>query len=80
MKILSMTLAAAVLVAAPSSAGVAGQINRDYNRCVVQNTQPCYPVDGNGNIYRPSPETPEGIAFEQCAADVRAYCAALHPG
>ncbi len=33
----------------------------------------------NGAIYKPSPETPEGVAFEACAAAVRADCAALYP-
>lgn len=81
MKILLASLAAAlVAAAAPSGAAVPAQINRDYIRCVTQNMQPCYPVDGNGNIYRPNPETPEGIAFELCAAAVRADCAALYPG
>ncbi|WP_420480033.1 hypothetical protein [Brevundimonas sp. FT23028] len=41
---------------------------------------PCYPHDEHGAIYRPSPETPEGIAFAACAAAVRADCAALYPG
>lgn len=81
MKILLASLAAALLAAAaPSGAAVPAQINRDYIRCVTQNMLPCYPIDENGNIYRPSPETAEGIAFEACAAAVRADCADLYPG
>lgn len=80
MKILLASLAAALVAAAAPSGAAVPQINRDYIRCVTQNMQPCYPIDGNGNIYRPNPETPEGVAFELCAAAVRADCAALYPG
>lgn len=80
MKILFAVSAVALLAVAPSvSVGAAVQTSPQYRQCVVQNMQPCYPRDGNGAIYRPSPETPEGIAFEACAAAVRADCAALYP-
>ncbi len=80
MKILLAASAVALFVAAPTLSGAAAlQTSPQYRQCVVQNMQACYPRDGNGNIYRPSPETPEGIAFEACAAAVRADCAALYP-
>lgn len=80
MKILLAASAVVLLTAAPSFGGaVASQTNPQYRQCVQQGLQACYPRDGNGNIYRPNPDTPEGIAFEQCAAWVRADCAALYP-
>ncbi|QDH74663.1 hypothetical protein [Brevundimonas sp. M20] len=80
MKILLAASAVALFVAAPTLSGAAApQTSPQYRQCVVQNMQACYPRDGNENIYRPSPETPEGIAFEACAAAVRADCAALYP-
>lgn len=81
MKTLLAVSAVALLAVAPSvSVGAAPQTSPQYRQCVVQNMQACYPRDGNGAIYRPNPETPEGIAFEACAAAVRADCAALYPG
>ncbi len=81
MKTLLAVSAVALLAVAPSvSVGAAPQTNPQYRQCVTQNMQPCYPRDGNGAIYRPNPETPEGIAFAACAAAVRADCAALYPG
>ena len=80
MKILLAVSAVALLAVAPSvSVGAAPQTSPQYRQCVVQNMQPCYPRDANGAIYRPSPETPEGVAFAACAAAVRADCAALYP-
>lgn len=80
MKILLAVSAVALLAVAPSvSVGAAPQTNPQYRQCVGQRMMPCYPRDENGAIYRPSPETPEGIAFEACAAAVRADCAALYP-
>lgn len=80
MKILLAASAVVLLTAAPSLGGAAAsQTSPQYRQCVAQNMLPCYPRDGNGNIYRPSPETPEGIAFEACAAAVRADCAVLYP-
>jgi hypothetical protein len=81
MNILLAASAVALLTAAPSIGGAAApQTSPQYRQCVVQNMQACYPRDGNGNIYRPSPDTPEGVAFEACAAAVRADCTALYPG
>lgn len=80
MKTLLAVSAVALLAVAPSvSVGAAAQTNPQYRQCVVQNMQPCYPRDEHGAIYRPNPETPEGVAFEACAAAVRADCAALYP-
>ena len=79
MKILLAVSAVALFAVAPT-VGAAPQTNTQYRQCVGQRTMPCYPRDENGAIYRPSPETPEGVAFEACAAAVRAYCAALYPG
>lgn len=81
MKILLASLAAVCLAAAvPSGASVAAPPNPQYFQCVQQNIQSCYPRDGNGNIYKPNPDTPEGEAFAQCSADVRDMCASLYPG
>lgn len=81
MKILLAVSAVALLAVAPSvSVGAAPQNNPQYRQCVGQRLMACYPRDGNGAIYKPDPESPEGIAFEACAAGVRADCAALYPG
>jgi hypothetical protein len=81
MKILLASLAAVCLAAAvPADASVAANpLNPQYRQCVQQNMQSCYPRDGNGNIYKPNPDTPEGEAFAQCSADVRDMCASLYP-
>lgn len=79
MKILLAIPAVALLALAPT-VGAAPQNNPQYRLCVGQRMMPCYPRDGNGAIYKPDPESPEGIAFEACAAAVRADCAALYPG
>jgi hypothetical protein len=71
MKTLLAASAIVLLTAAPSI-GAAPQTNPQYRQCVTQNMLPCYPRDEHGAIYRPSPETPEGIAFADCAA--------LYPG
>lgn len=79
MKILSATFAAALLaVAAPTGTTIA-QVPSDYTRCFFQNIQDCYPIDDNGFIYIPNPETPEGMVFDQCVAAVEAYCASQFP-
>lgn len=81
MKILLAASAVVLLTAAPTLGGTATtQTNPQYRQCVTQNMLPCYPRDEHGAIYRPNPDTPEGIAFEQCGAYVRADCAALYPG
>lgn len=79
MKILLAVSAVALFAVAPT-VGAAPQNNPQYRQCVGQHMMPCYPRDGNGAIYKPDPDSPEGIAFEACAAAVRANCAALHPG
>jgi hypothetical protein len=79
MKILLAVPAVLLLAVAPSVGVSAPQNNPQYRQCVGQRMMPCYPRDGNGAIYKPSPETPEGVAFEACAAAVRADCAALYP-
>lgn len=78
MKILLAVSAVALFAVAPT-VGAAPQNNPQYRQCVGQGTMACYPRDGNGAIYRPSPGTPEGDAFEICTAAVRANCAALYP-
>ena len=72
---------AAVPVGVPPSAEASMTMlqRSSYSVCYRTRIAYCYP-GGPTNPILPEPGSPEEAAFEQCAAEVAAACAALYPG
>lgn len=64
--------------AVPMSTSLVAQDISEYDLCVLQGTQTCYP-DNGGGIFIPTPGSPEEEAFNQCVAAVEQGCAAQYP-
>lgn len=78
-KILAGLTAGALLMTAAPAPTVEARDITPWDMCMIQATIVCYPRDGNGMIYLPTPGTPEGDAYDMCVAAEQGLCAGL-PG
>ena len=71
-------LTAFVSFQSPTRAVAQVGLNPEYNRCYFEGYDRCLPRTPGGMVYLPNPDSPEGIAFDMCVAEVERHCAALY--
>ena len=73
-----VAVAAVVSFQSPTLAVAQPSLNPEYTQCYFEGYDRCLPRTPGGMVYLPNPDSPEGIAFDMCLAEVEQRCAALY--